>query len=670
MKAIILCGGKGTRLHPFTEDLPNPLVPFGKEPLLFRIIRQLIASHIHDITLTLGHRKDQIIYAVEQQKFSNCNILYSVEPKPLGTAGSVLYCKEFITEDTLIISGGCVFKGDFIEFIDNFMKQNVLVSIGASTQTDPTDFGCILVDKDYKVQGFIEKPSWEQVRTDLVSTGIYIIKPEVLDLIAALEHEKCDFAKDVFPDMLQKNHKIHVYPFDNYWCDIGTPESYLKAAEHFTQTDSNGNVYWENVTVGTDSMIKNSVLAGNVKVGNNVIIQNSFIGCNTIIEDGVCIAHAKVDGRMTISKESSISGNLRRTPQTTIDGNIAGDTELVGDISYEFIAKLSKCVSLFFEEASTVAVVSQGGNRADALTTFMQAGLLAYGREVRLGRAISLPAFRWMIRNGFCDGGIYVTQNRIRLLNAKGNDLNRSERRRLNGIYQKNELMPATKRFYATEAIQNPEEYYYTEIIKRFPCAYRTLDYWGKIYTPEERNAYIAQIVLEFYPEAPIFVAQHTGLLAEKIAKEKDRYVVHCGSKIGDVQDEMEKLMHIPGVYEQYLMYTDDFALDLATSMYRAGKKDFGTAEATKVYTTELPVPCQKHQCATLLRKLSETLFDKTNPDEDGLIIRGDNECIHIQADDQAAGLRIFVESFNEEYSRELADGWKNKINSLGDLLR
>ena len=670
MKAIILCGGKGTRLHPFTENLPKPLVPFGGEPLLFRIIRQLINSNIHDIMLTLGHRKDQIRKTVENEHFSNCTIYFSEEKAPLGTAGCILQCKEFISEETLIISGDCVFDGDYNDFIANFQKQTALVSIGASVQTDPTEFGCILLDSESNVQGFLEKPSWEQVRTDLVSTGIYLIKPEIIQLIASLEKENCDFAKDVFPEMLRRNKKIHVYTFQNYWCDVGTPEAYLNAATFLKQTDTLGSVYWEGVEVGTNSFVRKSVLGKNVKVGNNVIIQNAFIGSNTVIEDDVCIVNAKIDDGMTLAKGTSVSGILRRTGETTLYGNIAGDTELVGALSYDFLSKLARCISLFFDDTSTIAVVSKGGNQADANTTFIHAGLLAYGREVRLGHGISLPALRWMIRNGLCDGGVYITNNRIRLLNEKGNDLNRAQRRKLNGIYQKNESLLLSKQFYGTDAIQNPEEFYYTELIRRFPCPYRSLDYWGKNYTQEERNAYIAQIVLEFYPDAPIFMEQHHGLLAEKLAKEYDRYIVYCGSKIGDVQEEMEHFMHIPGVYEQYLMYTDDFALDLAASMYRANRKDFGLADSMKVYTQEQPIACKKNQCASLLRRLNQELYFDGNTQEDGLTLRGENECVHIQADDNTGGVRLYVESFNEETSRELMVHWENQIHDLTKTLR
>lgn len=669
MKAIILCGGKGTRLHPFTDNLPKPLVPFGGEPLLFRIIDQLIESNIHDVMLTLGYRSEQIKNAVLSSKIKNCNITFSEESEPLGTAGSVLQCRNFITEDTLIISGDCVFEGNFIDFIHDHAKHHALVSIGASSQTDPTEFGCILVDKEQNVQAFIEKPSWEQIRTDLVSTGIYMIKPELLDTIISLGKENCDFAKDVFPKLLENDQKIHVYQFHNYWCDVGTPEAYLSASLHLGKCDDQGNVFWKDVQIGTNTIIQNSVIGNNVQIGNGVIVRNSFIGNETVIEENACVVQAKVDNKMTVAKGTAVTGIVRKTTDSSIMGSPTGDTELIGEISYSFITKLCQCISLFFEDAATIAVISNGGNQGKAIATFVQAGLLACGREVRIGHEITLPAVRWMIRNGLCDGGIYVTNNRIRILNSKGNDLNRSERRKFHGIYCKNDGTMVTRFLYGTETIQNPEEYYYAELIKRFPCAYRSLDYWGKSYTREEKNACIAKIVLKLYPDAPIFVSQHSGFLAEKIAKENNRYVVYCGSKIGDVQEEMEKLMHIPGVYEQYLMFTDDFALDLATSMYRCYEDNMLIDNCKKIYTDDTPVYCQKHHCAAILRKINEETSCNHALEEDGITLRNEHECIHIQADEKKNGLHVYVESFNEEYSHELSVKWKNKILEIADSL-
>ncbi len=660
-----MAGGAGTRLRPLTEELPKPLVPFLGEPLLFRIIHQLIHAGIHEIIITVGYRGEQIKNAVHVHDFGpNCVIRFSEEDHPLGTAGCVFNCKEFITEDTLIISGDCVIDAELCGFIDDFNRQDGLVSIAASSVEDPREFGTLITDEQHYVRAFVEKPMWEQVCTDLVSTGIYIIKPEIIEIIASLGMTPCDFAKDVFPLLLEKGKKIRVYELKGFWCDVGSPESYLSACLRLSSSTENNNVFWQNVTVGVNSLIRNSVLCDQVCVGENVIIQNSFIGNQVVIEDHACVVNAKVDGHIRIARGTTITGSIQKSTEPSNNGNF-GDAELVGELSYDFLLKLCGCIAMFFEDAATIAVVCQRNNRASVIGVSVQAGLLACGREIKEGKGISLPAMRWMIRKGICDGGVYITDSRIKLLNGNGNDLNRSERRRFHGIYTKTKDIRPVKNYYCVESIQNPEEYYYSELIHRFPCAYRSLDYFGKKYTAEERNGLIAKIVLALYPDAPIFVPSHNGLIAEAYAQEQGRYVVHCGEKSGDVMEEMEKLMHIPGVYEEYLMYTDDFALDLAASMWKETVKEKQSADLKSVYTRSRVIACPRKQCAAILRQIGAEACCNGNSNENGLVFRTPKGCMHICADGDRDNLNIYVESFNEEYGDELMGKWMNRISSL-----
>lgn len=665
MKAVILAGGAGTRLRPLTEELPKPLVPFLGEPLLFRIIRQLIHVGIHEIIITVGYRGEQIKNTVQAHDFGpDCLLRFSEEDHPLGTAGCVFHCKEFITEDTLIISGDCVIDTDLRDFIHDFNKQDGLVSIAASSVEDPREFGTLLTDEQHFVRAFVEKPMWDQVCTDLVSTGIYIIRPEIIEIIASLGKANCDFAKDIFPLLLEKQKKIRVYELSGFWCDVGSPESYLNACLRLSPSGENSNVFWDHVTVGANSLVRNSVLCDRVLVGENVIIQNSFIGNQVVIEDHACVVNAKVDGHIRIAQGTTITGIVQKRTELPNNCNI-GDGELVGELSYDFLLKLCGCIAMFFEDGATIAVVCQRNSRASVIGVSVQAGLLACGREIKEGKGISLPAMRWMIRKGICDGGVYITDSRIKLLNGNGNDLNRSERRRFHGIYSKTKNIRPIGNFYSVESIQNPEEYYYSELIHRFPCAYRSLDYFGKKYTAEERNGLIAQIVLALYPDAPIFVPSHNGLTAEAYAKEKGRYVVHCGEKPGDMMDEMEKLMHIPGVYEEYLMFTDDFALDLAACLWRETSKEKQSIDSKSVYTRSRVVSCPRKRCAAILRQIGAEACCDGNSKEDGLVFRSPKGCMHICADGEHDHLNIYVESFNEEYSDELMGKWFDRISSL-----
>ncbi len=661
MKAIILAGGKGTRLRPLTEEIPKPLVPFLGEPLIVRIIRQLTDLGIHEITLTLGHRGDQIQAAVQTHTFdSACHLHFSQEETPLGTAGSVLHCRDFVDEDTLIISGDCVIETDLQGFITSFYRQKSLVSILATAVADPREFGTILTDDQGYVRGFVEKPMWDQVRTDLVSTGIYLIKPALMSILAAFERMPLDFAHDVFPRMLTEHQPIHVHEMRGYWCDIGSPEAYLQAYRTVVGEHEDFTVQWQDVSVGQGSVVRGCVLCDGVRVGKNVILQNTFIGPYTVIEDHACVVNGFVDGHMRIAQGTALHGYITKSNQKQYERAPVGERDLVGDFTHAFISKLCGAIAMFFEVASTVAVVTQQHNKAVAVGKAMEAGLLTCGREIKVGSGISLPAMRWMIRKGLCDGGVYITEDAIRLLNHHGNDLSRSERRRFQGIYTKDAPLSPVRQFYGCETIQNPEEYYYVDLINRFPCAHRMLDYFGKQYTPAERNGLIAKIVLALYPEAPIFVAQHHGLLAEQSAKEADRYIVYCGDKIGDVMAEMEQFMHIPGVYEQYLMFADDFALELALCTLQDQQ---AMPELQPVYTHARGIHCPMHQCAHIIRRFSKSEAGE-NSGENGLVFRYDRGNVHLAADEAHESIHLYVESFNEEYSQELLVDFVKKIES------
>lgn len=661
MKAIILSGGKGTRLRPLTEDLPKPLVPFMGEPLIFRIIRQLNRANIFDVMLTLGYRGEQIKEAVSNEDFGeNCRIFFSQEETPLGTAGSVWHCRDFITEETLIISGDCVIEENLNAFIQFYSTVNAPVSIATTTQADPREFGTVITDKTGKVTAFIEKPIWEQVRTDQINTGIYLIRPEILTFIQELNKTPCDFGKDVFPEMLRRGIPIQTYLLNGYWCDIGSPESYLHAHQKMMKQDVSANVFWAHVSIDPTARIEGSVLCNNVQVGKNVVIRNSFIGSDTVVEDGVSVIGAKVDGHMRLSKDSVVTGIISKKPETAAAVLTFGDAELVGTFSYAFLSKLCRVIATFYDETDSIAVIYENNPKATTVGTWVQAGLMASGKEVRYRAGISLPAFRWMIREGICDGGIYITENRIKLLNRHGNDLNIQERKKLHHLYEADPGESVAPQFYSAYPLDNPEEYYYSMLMRRFPVFHYDFAEICTDYAREHKALLITRYILEHFPDAPIFVSQYSGYLSERLAKKHDRYIVYCGGKIGDMMEEMEQFMHIPGVYEQYLMYTDEFAFCLGVATAVKCTED----TESQVYTFQTEVPCKKCNSIHLLGKLCNQ-YGVGNLCEEGWVQREEQGNVHVAADHDGSKLRLYVESFNEEYGRELMIAWEKRLKDI-----
>lgn len=227
MKAIIMAGGEGTRLKPVSGDTPKPLVPLCGRPVMEHIVRLLKKCGITDICAALKYRPEEIEnYFGNGEKFG-VKMQYRVEKEALGTAGGVKNCADFYgNEDFLVISGDAACDFDLAALIKAHESHSPAVSIALYPHADPLRYGLALCDGESCVRSFIEKPDWAHVVTNLVNTGIYIISPRAMELVP--EGKKFDFAKNLFPLLLEKGEKIYGFPCDGYWCDIGTPKSYFE----------------------------------------------------------------------------------------------------------------------------------------------------------------------------------------------------------------------------------------------------------------------------------------------------------------------------------------------------------------------------------------------------------------------------------------------------------
>lgn len=227
MKAVILAGGKGTRLAPYTTIFPKPLVPLGHRPILDIIVRQLAYYGFRDIVLTLGHLAELI-----QAYFSNCNgafsqinISYVREKEPLGTAGS-LGLVPGLNHTFLVMNGDILTSLDYSKLIDYHHEKKGILTIGMHSKRLRLDLGVIETDAEGILTGYLEKPE----KTYPVSMGIYVYEPSVLDYIEPNEY--LDFP-DLVLRLLENGEKVVGYPCDDFWMDIGRKEDYIQAQEEF-----------------------------------------------------------------------------------------------------------------------------------------------------------------------------------------------------------------------------------------------------------------------------------------------------------------------------------------------------------------------------------------------------------------------------------------------------
>jgi NDP-sugar pyrophosphorylase family protein len=225
VRAIILAGGKGIRLATLTDIIPKPLVPLGGMPIMEVVIRQLKAHGFQRITLAVGYLSELIKAYFQEGSKWGVNLDYSYEPQPLGTAGPLALIKD-LNETFLVMNADVLTNMDFQKLLRYHQRQGGIATIAAYERQVKIDLGVIVPDGDSRIKDYIEKPT----STHLVSMGIYIFEPQVMDFIQPDAY--LDFP-DLVKLLLQAGHEVHYQRFSGYWLDIGRHEDYARAAEEF-----------------------------------------------------------------------------------------------------------------------------------------------------------------------------------------------------------------------------------------------------------------------------------------------------------------------------------------------------------------------------------------------------------------------------------------------------
>jgi len=225
MKAVVLAGGKGTRLFPYTKILPKPLMPIGDMPILEVILLQMKEEGITDVTLTVGHLSHLLKAFFQDGSSLGLRIDYSYEEKPLGTAGPISMI-DGLDSTFLVMNGDVLTKLRLRELVKFHKEQGAIATIAAHHRQNRIDLGVIIKNGDCRIADYIEKP----VTNYLVSMGIYIFEPEVLKYIPRGEY--LDFP-DLVKILINSKEKVVGYEYDGYWQDLGRPDDYEMATRDF-----------------------------------------------------------------------------------------------------------------------------------------------------------------------------------------------------------------------------------------------------------------------------------------------------------------------------------------------------------------------------------------------------------------------------------------------------
>ena len=228
MKAVIMAGGKGTRLSPLTDHAPKPMMPILDKPVLRYIIELLKKHDFTDISVTLGYMANQIIEAFGDGRELGVHLHYLIEKEPLGTAGSVKNAAKDFDEDFLVISGDAYTDFNLTSLVEFHKSHGKLATIAGARVSNPSEYGVMLLNSAGKVRAFIEKP--QEPIGNVVSTGIYVFKKEIIKKIPSGFQ---DFARNVFPKI---SGQIYAKIMNGYWSDIGTLLSYYSTNYHVAES--------------------------------------------------------------------------------------------------------------------------------------------------------------------------------------------------------------------------------------------------------------------------------------------------------------------------------------------------------------------------------------------------------------------------------------------------
>lgn len=346
MQAVVMAGGEGSRLRPLTTNMPKPMLPIANRPLMEHIIMLLRKNGLTDIVVTVQYLSSVIRNYFGDGSDLGVSLSYSTEDVPLGTAGSVLNAADLLTGTFVVISGDALTDLDLARAVSWHKERDAAATVVLKAMADPLDFGIVMTDDDGRIERFLEKPSWGQVFSDRVNTGIYVLEPEVLDLIPP--EQPFDFSAELFPMMIDKGLPLYGFTTDAYWTDVGNTDAYLQAQydalEDKVATDIGGFEFRPKVWVGEDAEIDPSArLDGPLLIGDNCRIGPeaaigpfSVIGDNVILGADAHVVNAVVMDGATVAPSGRVLGAVLgrgaavERGATLEEGAIVGDESSVG----------------------------------------------------------------------------------------------------------------------------------------------------------------------------------------------------------------------------------------------------------------------------------------------------------------------------------------------------
>ena len=348
MKAILMAGGFGTRLRPLTINTPKPMVPMGNRPMMEHIVQLLKENGFDDLIVMLYYQPEVIIRHFGDGAAFGVKIQYLRPQADLGTAGCIKYAEKWLDNTFLVISGDLLTDFDLKSVVAAHRQTKATASLVLTRVTNPLEYGVVIVDDTNRIQRFLEKPSWGEVFSDTINTGIYLLEPSVLKEIPA--ERSFDFSKNLFPLLLEQQVPMFGHILKGYWKDVGDLSEYRLA--HYDLLDNNvrATINGTSEKMGNGTLIsgrgthiapkvvfEGRVLLGDgCSIGEQATLSNCVLGNNVTIRAGAELTGCIVWDEATIGEyaelEESVIGSrcLIDDRAQVAEGAIIGDDCLIG----------------------------------------------------------------------------------------------------------------------------------------------------------------------------------------------------------------------------------------------------------------------------------------------------------------------------------------------------
>lgn len=339
IKAMVLAAGAGTRLRPLTYETPKPMVPVVNRPVVHHVLDNLLRHGVKEAMVNLYAHADQVRgYCGDGSRWS-MKLQYSHEKVLMGTAGAIKKVERYFKDGPFfVMSGDGLSDIDLTDMLAFHKKRGSVATMAVHRVDSRFDYGVTLAAKNGRIKGFLEKPSWGDVFSNTVNTGIYLFEPEILKMIPS--GRVYDFGHDLWPKLLKLKKPIFAYEFDSYWCDVGNLPEYRRCQldvldgkalvsipgrevskgvwiEEGAQVDPKARlvgpcvigkgskiaagavvgphtVVGDRANIAPKAVLKNCILWDNVTVGKDVHLSNCIIGAHGNVKENISVYEAAV----------------------------------------------------------------------------------------------------------------------------------------------------------------------------------------------------------------------------------------------------------------------------------------------------------------------------------------------------------------------------------------